>query len=145
MERMLQAALLIAFAMGLDGHSLTLEIQKDNLWYKSYWQGRQKSAIPSTEISWKSHVPSAIQISSEDTSQSMAYGDSMLAEKDKITRNLKSKNMSLPRDSAAYLHQAIFRRSSPRSSQLSKKGYTMDQATSFLKNKLELRRRKCNL
>ncbi|XP_037795748.1 uncharacterized protein LOC119591103 [Penaeus monodon] len=135
---MMQAAVLIALAVVLDGHYLNLSIQKDNIWYKRHWQENQKSAFPSTEISWKTHVPSDIQISSEDTSQSMAYGDSMLAEKDQITRNLKSKNMSLPRDSAAYIHQAIFRRSSPRSSQLSKKGYTMDQATSFLKNKLKL-------
>ncbi|XP_027236746.2 salivary peroxidase/catechol oxidase-like [Penaeus vannamei] len=132
---MLQAALLLTLVVGLQG--IYLPVKKDNIWYKSFWEGKPNIFFLITDMSWE-HTPFAVQISSEDISQSMQHGESMLAEKDQITRNIKSKNMSLPRDSPAYMHQILFKRSSPRSIELSKKGYMMDQATSFLKDKLKL-------
>ncbi|XP_042893882.1 peroxidase-like [Penaeus japonicus] len=139
MLRTMQAVVLVTFFMGLDAFYYLPEndILKDNLWYTAYWKDKPKSSSPSTDRTWDHH-PSAIQIASADAKESMDYGKLMMTEEETITRNLKEKKVTLARGSPAYLHQVLFRQSPPKAKEISKKGYIMNQATSFLKNKLGL-------
>ncbi|XP_069978463.1 chorion peroxidase-like [Penaeus vannamei] len=79
-----------------------------------------------------------LEVTEEDERASLQYGLSRGMEKDRLEEHLYARKLQVEKDSAAYWHQKRFREPSPRVVEYSRKGYEMDMATSFLKERLNI-------
>ncbi|XP_037782099.1 peroxidase-like [Penaeus monodon] len=71
-------------------------------------------------------------------SESLQYGLSQLKERERLEDLLHARNLQLEKDTAAYKLQTRIREPSPCIVEFSRKGFEMEKATSFLKERLNI-------
>ncbi|KAG7153626.1 Chorion peroxidase-like 1 [Homarus americanus] len=77
--------------------------------------------------------------------QSLVHGSTKEQQKTQVEEELAKRNMSLVPGSASYKHQHTFRKTDPLATTMAKQGYLMDQATTTMKDRMNLTREAATL